>query len=133
MNTPRKKMTSLLTLARWGIEPGSFGLQAIMLTTMPCHFPILYNPFCLSVCLLARICSPSHNLSQNVQFFTLFQMPLRFKSAKKLSVVALTLKEILLSLNFLITSYIVLGSNWTKINNLKIDNIIFFFNLSMLI
>ena len=88
MNTPRKKMTSLLTLARWGIEPGSFGLQAIMLTTMPCHFPILYNPFCLSVCLLARICSPSHTLSQNVQFFTLFQMPLRFKSAKKLSVVA---------------------------------------------
>ena len=33
MNTPRKKTTSLRTLARWGIEPGP---QATMLTAMSC-------------------------------------------------------------------------------------------------
>ena len=38
MNTPRKKITSLWTIARPGNEPGSSGPQASMLTTMPCHF-----------------------------------------------------------------------------------------------
>ena len=35
MNTPRKKITLLQTLAWQGIEPGSSGPQAIILTAMP--------------------------------------------------------------------------------------------------
>ena len=38
MKTPRKKITSIWTLARRGIEPRSSGPIAIMLTTMQCHF-----------------------------------------------------------------------------------------------
>ena len=45
MNTPRKKITPLWTLSRRGIEPGSSGPPAIMLTTMPCHFPLHTNNF----------------------------------------------------------------------------------------
>ena len=36
----KKKHHIFLTLARRGIEPGSSGPHAIMLTTMPCHFPM---------------------------------------------------------------------------------------------
>ena len=39
MNTPRKKIATLQTLARREFEPGSSGAQADTLTVMPCHFP----------------------------------------------------------------------------------------------
>ena len=43
MNTPRKKIAPLRTLARWGIEPGSSRPQADTRTAMPCHFTRINN------------------------------------------------------------------------------------------